>query len=363
MDFVLLTPDPEGAKFLLMNRDVYKKSVLVAPDVAQILTKHVLGLNGEDWKRHRSVVNNGFVTSAYKSYYPAFNQMTQRFISKLPLEVDFNISPLLSKFTLDLLGQSIFQYDFNNLNHEEDPNYKAYQTLFNASTSSFTVLLTQLFPHYFHLLPLAITKTYLKALSTIKALFDKVIQTHQTSKLQRQDVLENLLASHNARTLSDVELYSNIWVLFLAGHETTSTALSYAFYELAKNQDIQEKLRQVVLKEIPEEDGVPQMESMLDPPPYLDAFVKENLRHHPPAPFAPSRKCDHDLHFNGQPCLLGRGWGLTYGASTTIHSTGRTPLHSNQRGSYQRTGRDTTNLLTCPSRWDQDSALGMISQR
>ena len=34
--------------------------------------------------------------------------------------------------------------------------------------------------------------------------------------------------------------------MFLAGHETTATALSWMFYHLAKNQEVQQKLKEEV---------------------------------------------------------------------------------------------------------------------
>uniref|UniRef100_A0A6B2LWX2 Uncharacterized protein n=1 Tax=Arcella intermedia TaxID=1963864 RepID=A0A6B2LWX2_9EUKA len=54
---------------------------------------------------------------------------------------------------------------------------------------------------------------------------------------------------------------------------------------------------------------------------------------------------------------------MTYGGSITIPFTGKTPLCLNLRGSYQRTRRDYTNLLICPSLWVRESALEMIFQR
>ena len=42
------------------------------------------------------------------------------------------------------------------------------------------------------------------------------------------------------------EMQSNAFVMLVAGYETTSTALSFAVYELAINPEIQRKLQQEI---------------------------------------------------------------------------------------------------------------------
>ncbi len=44
-------------------------------------------------------------------------------------------------------------------------------------------------------------------------------------------------------------LASNMFIFFLAGFETTATTLSYCLYELALNQEIQDKLREEIKNE------------------------------------------------------------------------------------------------------------------
>ncbi|KAK9159742.1 hypothetical protein Syun_006083 [Stephania yunnanensis] len=80
---------------------------------------------------------------------------------------------------------------------------------------------------------------------------------------------------------------SFLYELFAAGTETTSSTIEWAVAELTKNPTIKEKLRRemesVVGKERVKESDIPRL-------PYLQAFVKEILRLHPPTPMLLPRR-------------------------------------------------------------------------
>lgn len=64
--------------------------------------------------------------------------------------------------------------------------------------------------------------------------------------------------------------------MLIAGHETTSTTLSWLFWDLAKPeyQHIQDKLREELLGFPGEEPTMDELNAL----PYLDAVVRENSR-------------------------------------------------------------------------------------
>ncbi|CAG8806839.1 14215_t:CDS:2 [Gigaspora margarita] len=78
--------------------------------------------------------------------------------------------------------------------------------------------------------------------------------------------------------------------LLLAGHETTSTALSWGLYFLAKNPDAQDLLRKEILDVLINRDHMPTFEE-IEHLKYLECVFKETLRIVPPY-FNPSRWLD-----------------------------------------------------------------------
>ncbi|XP_043286854.1 cytochrome P450 6k1-like [Venturia canescens] len=92
--------------------------------------------------------------------------------------------------------------------------------------------------------------------------------------------------------ITTTEGVAQAYVFFLAGFETTSTTITYCLYELAINQDIQDK----VMKDIDialEKFGGITYESILSMT-YLHKAVSETMRKYPPVPML-NRVCTKDI--------------------------------------------------------------------
>ncbi|XP_072146012.1 cytochrome P450 3A5-like isoform X2 [Dermacentor andersoni] len=76
--------------------------------------------------------------------------------------------------------------------------------------------------------------------------------------------------------LTDTEIMANGFTFFLAGFETTGTALAFAAYLLAKHQDIQDRLREEVLSVL-KRDGAFTYDNVFSIK-YMDQVISESLR-------------------------------------------------------------------------------------
>ena len=87
---------------------------------------------------------------------------------------------------------------------------------------------------------------------------------------------------HSKQTFDELVIVATAIVLLVAGYDTTGTTLAWACYELAKNQEIQEKLRQEVEDIL---DGNSEKKLSYDDiqsMTYLDQVISETLRVHNP---------------------------------------------------------------------------------
>nr|CAD7457129.1 unnamed protein product [Timema tahoe] len=105
--------------------------------------------------------------------------------------------------------------------------------------------------------------------------------------------------------LTDKVLAAQAFVFFLAGFETSSTAMSFCMYELALNQDIQDQLRVEVDDALQAHGDVMTYEAVQDMH-YLDRIISETLRKYPPAPNL-YRKCTIPYPIPGTSITLEQG--------------------------------------------------------
>ncbi|KAJ9620373.1 hypothetical protein H2204_012283 [Knufia peltigerae] len=118
--------------------------------------------------------------------------------------------------------------------------------------------------------------------------FNQYIEQHGRNS-GRKDLLTKILTtkSNDSTTMmmTDRETCAEVGNMVFAGTDTTSTTLTYLFYELARNPSWQTRLR-TELARIPHDslDGqLPNYTSLSDLP-ILDAVINEALRLHPAAP-------------------------------------------------------------------------------
>jgi cytochrome P450 len=104
--------------------------------------------------------------------------------------------------------------------------------------------------------------------------------------VQRKDILTKLIrrAPGEKEGLTDAQISSEISNLTFAATDTTALVLTYLFWELAQQPDLQALLREE-LKDVPMKTGagVPEHRDIVNLP-LLNAVIQETMRKHPPVP-------------------------------------------------------------------------------
>ncbi|HVS27992.1 MAG TPA: cytochrome P450 [Solirubrobacteraceae bacterium] len=112
------------------------------------------------------------------------------------------------------------------------------------------------------------------------------------------DILSMLLQARDEddSALSDGQVRDEMMTLLFAGHDTTTSTVSFMFYELARHPDVAARL-------VEEQDRVlagraPTAAELMDALPQLDMVVDEVLRLYPPAWIGPRRAVE-EFEFEG----------------------------------------------------------------
>jgi cytochrome P450 len=153
-------------------------------------------------------------------------------------------------------------------------------------------MLNMLFWGMFDHLPLQRNKELRSAVKTFRGQLQHVISQRREGKASqleggRNDLLQLMLdaGTTDEGGLSDDELMDNLTIFFLAGHDTTSTALSMAMHLLAHHPDIQEKCREEVRAGMVDAKAEGETEVNFEVQkelPLITMVIRETLRMYPP---------------------------------------------------------------------------------
>ncbi|MFI5027377.1 MAG: cytochrome P450 [Solirubrobacterales bacterium] len=131
-----------------------------------------------------------------------------------------------------------------------------------------------------------------------RIVFEEIAQRRRDADPGRMDVLSLLLSVRDeaGAGFSDREVRDQLMTLMFAGHDTSTSTLTFMMYELSRRPDVVERLQE-------EQDRVlggatPDIEQLERVMPYLDMVLDEVLRLYPPAWIGP-RRAVREFEFNG----------------------------------------------------------------
>jgi cytochrome P450 len=131
-------------------------------------------------------------------------------------------------------------------------------------------------------LPSARKRRGQQAILRLKSLVKEIIQQRRKSTVNHNDLLEMLMSAKDEESnlmLDDTALADEIMTMFVAGHETTASALLWTIYLLETNKEVRSKL----LVEIDTTyQGGPITAENLTQTPYLRMVIMESMRLFPP---------------------------------------------------------------------------------
>ncbi|KAK9342387.1 cytochrome P450 [Lipomyces starkeyi] len=178
-----------------------------------------------------------------------------------------------TRLTLDTLALCSMGFRFNSFYHDElHPFIKAMgEFLVESGNRSRRPPLPSMFYS-------KSGKKYFGDIDLLRKTADEVLRSRKKTPGDRRDLLTAMLESVDPKTgqkMSDSSIIDNLITFLIAGHETTSGMLSYAFYQLLRHPTAYRKAQQ----EVDEVIGTGPIEvGHMSKLPYLAAVLRETLR-------------------------------------------------------------------------------------
>lgn len=250
------------------------------------LTANLLGLDGAKWRQLRNKLSPTFTSGRMKFMFPTVVAVGEKLLEKFNTMVEadsvLEMKDILARFTVDVIGTCAFGIDCNSLN---DPNAEFKRMGANASIlkrhSKFINGLIFSFPQ------LARKLRMRQIHDDIHEFFIRVVREtveyRTKNSIKRNDFMNLLIelkTEDNNSGLTIEQIAAQTFMFFLAGFETSSTTIGFTLFELALNQDIQDKLRNEINECIEKHNGEFNYDAMIEMT-YMEKVVKETLRKYP----------------------------------------------------------------------------------
>lgn len=302
--YQLVTTDTRALTHILFASNVFQKSEGRRKVLEALLGKGLLFSEGERHRDQRRIMNPAFGHAQVRDMTDVFlataSQLCDLWADRCndaggTARVD--IFDWLSKATLDIIGKTGFDYEFNALNDNGTRNElaQAFDFVLRQKLSRWaqaSILINEYAPTLAMFLPNPLARNMANGRALMDRICTKIVQAKKQEILAElggrvekksvggKDLLSLLMRANLAadvdpsQRLTDLEVLDQIPTFIMAGHETTSTQTTWALHKLSLYPDVQKKLRAELMEVGTDMPTLDELNSL----PYLDHVARESLR-------------------------------------------------------------------------------------
>jgi len=299
----LVISDPVQAKHILKDANKSYDKGMLAEILKPIMGKGLIPADPKTWSVRRRQIVPGFHKAWLEHMVGLFGHCNQPLVSGLEeIATTSGKVEMEEKFcsvALDIIGKSVFNYDFGSVTQESPVIKAVYSALVEAEHRSMT-------PAPYWDLPLAnqVVPRLRKFNSDLRLLNDvlddlierakktRVVEDIEELEQRNYDKVEDpsllrFLVDMRGADIDNTQLRDDLMTMLIAGHETTAAVLTWSLFELVRNPECMERIQAEIDSVVG--DRVPTYEdiSKLD---YTRLVVAESLRMYPEPPLL-IRRC------------------------------------------------------------------------
>lgn len=275
---VWFSRDAALAQYILQkNQKNYKKSPIQTRDLAKYVGQGLLTANGSHWRKQRKLIQPAFHKKQLVLLLDTMKATIDSQLDRIKPSETIDIFPIFN----DLAFQTVVQSLFSNAINQNDVN--RLQDITEQAQMMLVKELRQPYLGWWFKLSGKI-KAHTNLTREARKILLRAVNARRQSDKRYEDLLDMLLDARyeDGTPMSDKQLIDEILILFTAGHETTSNALSFTSMLLALHPDKQDLLFTEVSK-LP--DHKDDWFAYLDACVYTKQVIEESMRLYPPAYF------------------------------------------------------------------------------
>ncbi len=288
---VVFSRDAEFARYTLQkNHKNYTKSTIQTEDLAKYVGKGLLTAEGEHWKKQRRLIQPAFHKKQLANLLGTVLEAIQTELLKIETGSPQDIFPVFNDLAFQTVVKALFSSAVN------PSEIKRLQQITEETQQMLVKELRQPYlKWWFH--ASGELKSVLRLTAEARGILGKLINDRKLSNKREGDLLDMLLDARyeDGSAMEEDQLIDEILILFTAGHETTSNALTFTCELLARHPEVQEKILSEVKKAPSKNENLMEYMQACS---YTKQVVEESMRLYPPAYFIDRVNIEED-EFDG----------------------------------------------------------------
>lgn len=276
---VHLLNHPDHVEHVLQSRARnYDKATRSSAKIRLISGESLLTSNGEVWQRQRRLMQPSFhrqrIASLASQMTTLTARMLQRWQTHLGIGRPLDLASEMMQLTYTIVGKTLLGA---NVGGDLSGVEYAMETILSHVFQSWGEVID--LPAF---IPTPRNLRFRRAMQMLDQVVYRIIAEHRSANSANSDLLSTLLAVRDEQTgegLSDLELRDEVITFLLAGHETTANALSWTFYLLSQNPEVERELRAELAAELggaaPTSENLPRLK-------FTTMVIQEAMRLYPP---------------------------------------------------------------------------------
>lgn len=270
----------------------YTKNTIDYRVISRTLGRGLVTNDGPDWARQRRLMQPVFANRHIDTFDTVINDMTAELVrdwTSRRADETIWLERDMSRVTFKVVSRTLFGADIDEVADE----MVGILDVLNQNPMKLSALLT-LLPW----LPVPSNRRFRRIKDRLDTIVDGLIELHRQGGGAAGDIVHRLLAARDEddrEGMSQAQIRDEVITLMLAGHETSATALTWTFYQLAQHADVEAELVAELEREL---GGRPATCADLPRLPYLKQVVQESMRLYPPV-WGIARRATEETEFGG----------------------------------------------------------------
>lgn len=266
------------ARVLSEEPENFPKSERVGEGLRPLLGRSVFVTNGETWKRQRRIIDPAFEGGRLHDTLPAMLAAGRAAVARMAEGVQ-EIEAPMSHAAADVIFRTLFSIPIEHaVAAEVFARFRAYQRSQPLLNLAAFLPLPRWFPRFRR----RETRATARAIRALIARLTEERARAIAAGTAPDDLASKIMTTADPVTgqrFATAEMVDQVAIFFLAGHETSASALAWALYLLARAPEIQERAAAEAAG-LPENPAVSDISGMK----LIRNLFRETLRLYPPVP-------------------------------------------------------------------------------